>query len=204
LDFIGEIIPSSSGQHKYILTATDYFTKWIEAIPTRRATDKVIMQFLEEKIFAIFGCPKRLITDNAQAFKSDLMIAFCDKYNIILSHSAAYYPQGNGLVESSNKSLIRIIKKMLAENKKSWDSNLKYALWVDRISTKKSIGVSPFQMVYGIKAILPIQLSIPVMKYLQDDLEEINDIQRRMFQLIELQQKKETVNEHAHNFKDLR
>jgi len=43
LDFIGEIVPSSSGQHKYILTATDYFNKWIEEIPTRRATDKVIM-----------------------------------------------------------------------------------------------------------------------------------------------------------------
>jgi hypothetical protein len=34
LDFIGEIHPPSSGQHRWILTATDYFTKWIEAIPT--------------------------------------------------------------------------------------------------------------------------------------------------------------------------
>eukprot|EP00253_Pinus_taeda_P011266 PITA_11266 len=35
LDFIGEINPSSSGQHRWILTATYYFTKWIEAIPCR-------------------------------------------------------------------------------------------------------------------------------------------------------------------------
>jgi len=48
LDFIGEIVPSSNGQHKYIPTATNYFTKWIKAIPTRRENDKVIMQFLEE------------------------------------------------------------------------------------------------------------------------------------------------------------
>eukprot|EP00253_Pinus_taeda_P020176 PITA_20176 len=50
LDFIGEIHPASSGQHRWILTATDYFTKWIEAIPTRQATDAVIISFLEINI----------------------------------------------------------------------------------------------------------------------------------------------------------
>ena len=39
LDFIGEINPHSSSQHRYILTATSFFTKWVEYIPTRRATD---------------------------------------------------------------------------------------------------------------------------------------------------------------------
>jgi transposase InsO family protein len=77
------------------------------------------------------------------------MVEFCNKYNIKLVHSTPYYPQGNGLAESSNKSLIRIIKKLLTENKRSWDSKLKFSLWVDQISTKKSIGTSPFQMVYG-------------------------------------------------------
>ena len=43
LDFIGEIHPSSSGQHKWILTSTDYFTKSIEAIPCRQANDSVII-----------------------------------------------------------------------------------------------------------------------------------------------------------------
>ena len=43
LDFIGEINPSSYGQHKWILTTTDYFTKWIEAIPTWRDTYNVII-----------------------------------------------------------------------------------------------------------------------------------------------------------------
>jgi hypothetical protein len=149
LDFIGEINPSSFGQHKWILTAKDYFTKWIEAIPTRNATDKVIMEFLEGHIFSRFGCPKKLVTDNAQAFKSNSMIDFCNNYNIKLVHSTPYYPQGNGLVESSNKILIRIIKKLLTENKRSWDSKLKFSLWDDRISNKKSIGTSHFQMVYG-------------------------------------------------------
>lgn len=46
LDFIGEINPHSSGQHRWILVATNYFTKWIEAIPTRKVDHNVVMKFL--------------------------------------------------------------------------------------------------------------------------------------------------------------
>eukprot|EP00253_Pinus_taeda_P009402 PITA_09402 len=131
LDFIGEIHPASSGQHRWILTATDYFTKWIEAIPTRQATDSVIISFLENNILSRFGCPSKLITDNAAAFKSKRLVDFCHKYNISVGHSTAYHPQGNGLAESSNKSLVNIIKKMLEINKKSWHNKLVNALWAD-------------------------------------------------------------------------
>jgi len=43
LDFVGEIHPSSSTHHKWILTATYYFMKWIEAIPTRQSIDYVVI-----------------------------------------------------------------------------------------------------------------------------------------------------------------
>jgi hypothetical protein len=46
------------------------------------------------------------------------VIDFCQKYNNILGHLTPHYPQGNGLVESSNKSLMRIIKKVLDNNKR--------------------------------------------------------------------------------------
>jgi hypothetical protein len=62
LDFICEIYPPSSGQQKWILAATDYFTKWIKVVPTKNATDKVIMKFLETNIFARFGFPIKIIT----------------------------------------------------------------------------------------------------------------------------------------------
>ena len=86
MDFIGEINPTSSGQHRWILTNIDYFTKWIEVIPTRQATYTIIIKFLEENIFSRFGCPRRIITDNAQTFKSNKMVRFYEDYNIILSH----------------------------------------------------------------------------------------------------------------------
>ena len=165
MDFIREINLNYSGQHKWILTTIDYFTKWIEAIPTRRATESVIMDFLEENILARFGCPRRIVIDNATAFKSKKMINFCHKYHISLNHSTGYYPQGNGLVESSNKILVRIINKLLEDNKRSWHTKLKYALWADIISTKRAIGMSPFQLVYGTEVIFPASLGIPVMRY---------------------------------------
>ena len=82
---------------------SDYFMKRIKAIPTRQATDAVIISFLEKNILSHFGCLNKLITDNATAFKSKRMVEFCHKYHIILGHSTADHPQGNVLVESLNK-----------------------------------------------------------------------------------------------------
>ena len=115
-----------------------------------------------------FGCHRKIVTKNAKDFTSSKLVKFCSDYNIILSHSTAYYRQGNGLVESFDKSLIRIIKKLLEENKKAWNSKLKFALWVDRVSAKKSISTSPFHLVYGTDVIFPASLGSPVMKYLQE------------------------------------
>ena len=126
----------------------------------------MIMDFIENNILVRFSFPKQIVTDNAPAFKSKKMINFCHKYHISLNHSTAYYPQGNGLVESSNKSLVRIIKKLLEDNKKSWHTKLKYALWADRISTKRAIGMSPFQLVYGVEEVFPAYLGILVMELL--------------------------------------
>lgn len=166
LDFIGEDHPTSYRKHKRILIKTNYFIKWIEATPTKKATNMVIIQFLEGKILSHFSCPQNIITDNATTFRSKKMIEVCHKYNIVLGNSTAYYPQGNGLAESSNKILENIIKKMLQKNKKSWHKKLVHALWADRVSTKKSIGMSPFQMVHGTNELFQFSLGVPVMMLL--------------------------------------
>jgi len=168
LDFIGKIHPPSSAQHKWILTTIDYFTKWIEAIPSRQAIDTVVITFLETNILSKFGCPTKLITDNATTFKSKIMIDFCNKYHITLGHFRAYYPQGNGLAESLNKSLVNIIKNLSEDNKKTWNKKLVNAFWADRLTTKKSIGTSPYQLVYWMKVVFPFSLGTPVMKLLQE------------------------------------
>jgi hypothetical protein len=78
LDFIEEIHPTSSGQHRWILTANDYFTKWIETIPTRNESHKVIISFLED-IMSRFGSPSNIVTGNVASFKHEPLINFCEK-----------------------------------------------------------------------------------------------------------------------------
>ena len=106
------------------------------------------------------------------------------------------------MVESSNKILIRIIKKLLEDNKKAWNAKLKFALWADKVSTNKSIGTSPFQFVYGTDAIFPASLGSPVMKYLQEQDIESNPLQKRINHLAEVQQISDQVADKALVFQD--
>ena len=108
-----------------------------------------------------FGVPISLVFDNATYFSSIRLTAFAHEKGIKLHYSANYYPQGNGLAESSNKNLIRILKKIVIENQRSWHSALPNSLWADRVTPKSSIGVSLYTLVYGKEAILPPNVMLP-------------------------------------------
>ena len=66
LDIIGEIKPNSSLLHKYILTATDYFTRWVEAILLRKINEDTVISFLQDHIMTRFRVPISLVFDNAK------------------------------------------------------------------------------------------------------------------------------------------
>jgi hypothetical protein len=83
------------------------------------------------------------------------------------------------------------IKKFITENKKYWHMHLKYALWKNRIGTKRSIGMSPFQLVSSTDVIIPINLVLPVMTLWQDADEEPKYLTRRINQIIEVHQNRE-------------
>jgi DNA-binding transcriptional regulator PaaX len=88
---------------------------------------------------------------------------------------------------------------MLEDNKKAWDSKLKFSLWADRVTTKRSLGVSPFQLVYGVEAIFPSHLALHVEKFFQDYQGEPDDMIRRIQQLVEVQQTREQLLDKAHD-----
>jgi transposase InsO family protein len=144
------------------------------------------MDFLEDRIITRFGVPAKITTDNAKAFSSTELSSFCFKYGIILSHSSNYYPQGNGLAESSNKNLMTILKKTVGDNKRSWDNKIKFALWADRITKKSSTGKSPFELVYGLDVTLPVHLKLPVYQFVQKYGLDEDFHQNRIDQIIEL------------------
>eukprot|EP00253_Pinus_taeda_P010376 PITA_10376 len=161
LDIIGEIVPHSSKQHRYILMATDYFTKWVEAVPLKTANSENIIEFIDQFIITKFGFPSALIFYNASYFSGNAMTDFALKRGFKLKYSSNYYPQGNRLAESTNKNLIRIIKRTFDQSQKNWHKTLVNALWADRITKKASIGTSPFNLVYGKEVVLPTHLMIP-------------------------------------------
>jgi transposase InsO family protein len=193
LDFIGEFKANSNNDYRCVLTATNYFARWVEAIPTKKEIEEVVMSFLEDRIITRFGAPAKITTDNAKAFNSLSLADFCFKYGIVLSHSSNYYPQGNGLAKSSNKNLMTIIKKIVGENKRAWDSKIEYALWADHITTKTSTGKTPFELVYGLEAKLPINLQIPTLQFTQQYMTNNEALQGRINQLIELDESRRNV-----------
>jgi hypothetical protein len=136
---------------------------------------------------------------NDASFKAEPLIQFCEYFGISLIHSTPYYPQGNGLAKSFNKSLIKSIKRLLDDNKKAWDSKLKFSLWADRVTTKRSLGISPFHLVYGVEAIFHSHLTLPVEKFFQDYQGEPDDMVKRILQLVEVQETRENPLDRAHD-----
>ena len=61
----------------------------------------------------------------------------------MIIYSANYYPRGNGVAESTNKNLVRILKKTVADNQRNWHNSLHNALWDDRVTPNEAIGNSP-------------------------------------------------------------
>jgi len=92
LDIIGEIVPHSRKQHMYILTAIDYFNKWVEAVPLKTANAEHIIDFIDQFIITKFGLPPALMFDNASYFSGNAMTEFALKRGFKLNYSANYYP----------------------------------------------------------------------------------------------------------------
>jgi hypothetical protein len=95
LDFIGQIHPPSFKGHRFVLVATDYFTKWTEAVPLKNMTHKEVIEFITEHIIHRFGIPKTLTTDQGTSFVSKEVREFAELYKIKLLKSSPYYAQAN-------------------------------------------------------------------------------------------------------------
>ncbi|XP_059650458.1 uncharacterized protein LOC132296264 [Cornus florida] len=119
LDLIGPINPTVHQMH-WILTATDFFSKWAEAFPLRHATGIAVTAFISENIICWFGIPAIIFSDNGTPFVNYWVAQLLQQYNITQRRSSAYYLKGNGQAEATNKSLLKIISRTVAEHKSNW------------------------------------------------------------------------------------
>ena len=97
----------------------DYFTRWLEAIPLQKVNEDAVMDFLQDHMMTRFGFPISLVFYNAYYFSSIKITSVANEKGIKLHYFGNYYPQDNGLAKSTNKNLIRILKKTVIENQRS-------------------------------------------------------------------------------------
>jgi hypothetical protein len=143
-----------------VIVATDYFTKWTKAIPLKNMTHKEVIGFITGHIIHRFGILQTLTTDQGTSFVAKEVRDFVNYYGIKLLDSSPYYAQANGQAESSNKTLVKIIKKKIEDNPKRWHEVLSKDLWAHRISRHGAIKVTPFQFVYSQEVVLPVEVNL--------------------------------------------
>ena len=90
----------------------------MEAVALRDNKASSVAKFLYKNIMTIFGCPIELVSDHGAHFLNKVIKKLTSLHLIIHKKSTVYYPQANGQAESSNKILLRILKKIVSENKK--------------------------------------------------------------------------------------
>jgi hypothetical protein len=164
LDFVGQIHPASFKGHRFVLVATDYFTKWMEAIPLKNMIHKEVIHFILEHIMHRFGTPQTLTMDQGSSFMSHQVHEFTKSLKIKLLSSSSYYAQANGKAKSSNKTLIKLFKKKIKENPKRWHEVLWEALWAHHISKHSATKVTPFELVYGQEVILLVEVNLDALR----------------------------------------
>jgi hypothetical protein len=146
-----------------VLVATDYFKKWMEAIPLKNMVHREVIHFILEHIIHRFGILQTLTTNQGSSFMSHQVCEFAKSLKIKLLSSLPYYAQANGQAKSSNKTRIKLIEKKIEENPKRWHEVLSEALWAHHISKHSSTKVTPFELVYGQEVILPVEVNLDAM-----------------------------------------
>ncbi|MCO5552704.1 hypothetical protein L7F22_006221 [Adiantum nelumboides] len=165
IDAIGPLPRTSIGK-QYVLTATNYMTKWAEVAGVARITVANVRKFMLDYICSRFGTPLEILSDRGLGFRADLLDALLENLSIKNVHSTPYYPQCNGLVEKTNGVLCKIITKHVRDRPQDWDKHLTVALWVYRTSFKVSTQFTPYHLVYGQEALLPIEVELGSLRVL--------------------------------------
>uniref|UniRef100_A0A2N9HY76 Uncharacterized protein n=1 Tax=Fagus sylvatica TaxID=28930 RepID=A0A2N9HY76_FAGSY len=173
LDIVGPL-PRATGNRQWLIVATDYFTKWVEAEPLARITDSESRKFVWKSIITRFGIPRCFVSDNGTQFDSGPFKKYCSDFGIRNHFSSPAYPQGNGQAESSNKVILNGIKKRLEEAKGRWVEELPTVLWTFRITPRSSTRETPYSLTYGVEAVIPLEVGLPTLhseEYDQDNNE---------------------------------
>ncbi|KAM2502375.1 hypothetical protein ACFX1W_032934 [Malus domestica] len=171
LDVVGPIAPKSSAGEAYILAATDYLSKWAEAIPLKEV--------------------------KKETFSNRLVDELCEKYKFKQHKSSMHHAPANGLAEAFNKTLYNLLKKVIGRTKKDWHERIGEALWAYRTTYRTPTQATPYSLVYGVEAVLPLESQIPSLRMaLQEGLTDEENAKLRLQELEALDEKRLEAQQH--------
>ena len=106
----------------------------------------------------IFGMPYEIISDQGTQYESELFKELCELLGIDKTRTTGYHPNSNGLVERFNRTLENIISHYVSEDQRDWDVHIPLMMLAYRTTPQESTWISPYKMMFGREATLPIDL----------------------------------------------
>jgi hypothetical protein len=180
LDMVGPF-KTAPGGLTHLLVTVDKFTKWIEAKPIKKLNGSSTIKFFNE-IITRYGVPHSIITDNGTNFVKGVFAEYYGKKGIRLDLASVAHPQTNGQVEKANGLILASIKPRLVEplecSAGCWVEELPSVLWSLRTTPNRSVGFTPFFLVYGAEAVLPtdIEFDVPrIVLYTEKQVKEARE-----------------------------
>jgi hypothetical protein len=152
---------NAPGGYTHLLVALDKFSKWIKARPITYLRAKKAASFFTN-IIHLFGMPNSVITDNDSQFIGRKFLEFCDKHHIRMDWVAVAHTQTNSQVEHANGMILQGLKPWifdrLNESGRKWLQELSSVVSSLRTTPSRATGFTPFFLVHGAEAVLPMDL----------------------------------------------
>ncbi|KAG1933728.1 interleukin-1 receptor accessory protein-like 1-A [Pimephales promelas] len=140
----------------YILVMTDLFSKYAFAVPTKEQSATTTAKALYSAVIQVVGCPERILSDRGGAFQSAVMEQLCQLYGCKQSRTTPYHPQGNGVCERFNQTLLSLLSSLSEADQNHWPQSLPALLQAYNNTTHSSTGMTPHFIVFGRHARLPV------------------------------------------------
>ncbi|XP_028299780.1 uncharacterized protein LOC114461693 [Gouania willdenowi] len=153
VDICGELHGTPQHQ-RFLLVAYDLHSKWPEVLPAGSVTTTVVIGFLSS-LFARWGVPDAITTDNGPQFVSADFVAFTEGRGIKHIKTAFYHPQANGGVERFNQTLKNGLRAHMADGL-SFSTSLQSTLLHYRATPHTTTGNSPALLMLGRELQLPL------------------------------------------------
>ncbi|XP_074288350.1 uncharacterized protein LOC141613507 [Silene latifolia] len=147
--------------------------------------------FVRTHIIYRYGVIRYIIIDNDKNFYNKLMDALMEKFKFARHNSSMYNAPTNGLAEAFNKTLCNLVKKMVSKSKRDWHKRLGEALWAYHTMYRTPTQSTPYALVYGVEAVLPLELEIlSIPMAIQMGLAEAENENLRLAELEALDEKR--------------